>query len=146
MPGKTKQGGGLEVASSYKMKNSALHMGAKHGTPIHANYGAPAKKALVGDQHNLPEDLKAKIEAAPGKYTGHYNDPRMAQGSGMENEILHRSGQPTVQAPIAMKESPNEPEKATDEVEETEYEMLKKQRKNKLEKVQTGPIAKKYSK
>ena len=28
---------------------------------------SPVKKALVGDQHKLPEELKAKIEAAPGK-------------------------------------------------------------------------------
>ena len=31
------------MGSAYKMKNSVLHMGAKHGTPIHANYGSPAK-------------------------------------------------------------------------------------------------------
>jgi len=31
---------------------------------------SPAKKELVGDQHNLPEELKAKIEAAPGKMYG----------------------------------------------------------------------------
>jgi len=30
----------------------------------------PAKKALVGDQKNLPEHLKAKIDAAPGKMYG----------------------------------------------------------------------------
>ena len=29
--------------------------------------GSMAKKALVGAQNNLPEDLKASIEAAPGK-------------------------------------------------------------------------------
>ena len=67
MPGGNKPGGGLQVGSAYKMKNSALHMGAKHGAPIQKNYGAPTKKTLVGNQHNLPEDLKAKIEAAPGK-------------------------------------------------------------------------------
>tara|TARA_R110002073_G_scaffold70718_1_gene174347 strand:- start:362 stop:586 length:225 start_codon:yes stop_codon:yes gene_type:complete len=73
MPGGSKKGGGLEVGTAYKMKNTALHMGAKHGSPIIANYGAPTKnygaptkKALVGDQKNLPEGLKAKIEAAPG--------------------------------------------------------------------------------
>ena len=30
----------------------------------------PAKKALVGNQKNLPEHLKAKIDAAPGKMYG----------------------------------------------------------------------------
>ena len=29
---------------------------------------SPAKKSLVGNQKNLPEHLKAKIKAAPGKY------------------------------------------------------------------------------
>ena len=29
--------------------------------------GTMAKKALVGAQNNLPEELKSKIEAAPGK-------------------------------------------------------------------------------
>jgi len=36
---------------------------------MYRNYGVgtPAKKALVGNQGNLPEHLKAKIDAAPGK-------------------------------------------------------------------------------
>ena len=66
MPGGSKKGGGLKVGSAYKMKNSALHMGAKHGSPIQGNYSSPNKKTLVGGQNNLPEELKAKIEAAPG--------------------------------------------------------------------------------
>ena len=37
------------MGSAYKMKNSVLHMGAKHGTPIHANYASPAKgNAFIG--------------------------------------------------------------------------------------------------
>tara|TARA_R110002167_G_C12583914_1_gene643661 strand:+ start:625 stop:1113 length:489 start_codon:yes stop_codon:yes gene_type:complete len=31
---------------------------------------SPAKKELIGGQKNLPEELKAKIEAAPGKMYG----------------------------------------------------------------------------
>mgnify|MGYP003117627912 CR=1 FL=1 len=31
---------------------------------------SPAKKELVGGQHNLPAELKAKIEAAPTKMYG----------------------------------------------------------------------------
>ena len=31
------------------------------------NFPSPAQKALKGDQHKLPDHLKAKIEAAPGK-------------------------------------------------------------------------------
>ena len=43
----------------YKMK----------GSPMQRNYGigSPAKKALVGNQANLPEELKAKIDASPAK-------------------------------------------------------------------------------
>lgn len=51
--------------SGFKMKNSMLHKSAKYGSPMHANYGSPMDKALVGKQHNLPEGLKAKIEASP---------------------------------------------------------------------------------
>jgi len=43
------------------------HMAASPKSPA-AMYGkTPAKKTLVGDQANLPEHLKSKIEAAPGK-------------------------------------------------------------------------------
>jgi hypothetical protein len=96
------------MPSHYKMKNSALHMGAKHGSPIQGNYGSPNKDYSVNKgSHDHPH--------APTKYTGHYNDPRMAQGSGAENEVLHGSGQATVQAPIAMKGSAS-PAKNNDEV------------------------------
>ena len=38
------------------------------GTNTVAKYtDSPAKKPLIGDQDQLPEELKAKIEAAPGK-------------------------------------------------------------------------------
>jgi len=43
MPGKSKKGGGLEVGSAYRMKNSMLHMSAKTGSPMQANYGSPMK-------------------------------------------------------------------------------------------------------
>ena len=43
--------------SAAKMKKSPMKMAKK----------SPAKKALVGKQNNLPEELKAKIKAAPGK-------------------------------------------------------------------------------
>ena len=43
MPGESKEGGGLEVGSAYKMKNSALHKSAKYGTPMQMNYGSPNK-------------------------------------------------------------------------------------------------------
>ena len=40
---------------------------------------SPAKKALVGNQGNLPEHLKAKIDAAPGKM---YDSPAKSSGHG----------------------------------------------------------------
>lgn len=46
--------------SPYKMKGHTLP-GIKQ---------SPAKKELVGGQHNLPTELKEKIEAAPGKMYG----------------------------------------------------------------------------
>jgi len=46
-----------------KMKGSPYH---KHGSPYHMGQkDSPMNKALVGDQKNLPEHLKKKIEAAP---------------------------------------------------------------------------------
>ena len=51
--------------SGFKMKNSMLHKSAKYGSPMHGNYGSPMDKALVGDQKNLPPELKAKIKASP---------------------------------------------------------------------------------
>ena len=69
MPGVSKKGGGLEVGSAYKMKNSALHMGAKYGTPIQKNYGKGmpltegGKKAIMASDAN-PE-FKAAIANSP---------------------------------------------------------------------------------
>ena len=48
----------FDKTTGFKMRGSEFY---GHGNQ------SPAKKTLVGNQHNLPEDLKAKIEAAPGK-------------------------------------------------------------------------------
>tara|TARA_R110001583_G_scaffold172210_1_gene325916 strand:+ start:103 stop:531 length:429 start_codon:yes stop_codon:yes gene_type:complete len=48
--------------SPYKMKG--------HTLPGIKQRKSPAKKELVGGQHNLPTELKAKIEAAPTKMYG----------------------------------------------------------------------------
>ena len=42
--------------SPYKMKNSMLHKGAKHGAPVQMNYGSPAK--------GLYDNIKAGVSAA----------------------------------------------------------------------------------
>tara|TARA_R100001463_G_scaffold3804_2_gene15041 strand:+ start:826 stop:1620 length:795 start_codon:yes stop_codon:yes gene_type:complete len=50
-------------------KDSAMNMGSpyeKKGSPYHMGHKkSPMNKELVGKQHNLPEHLKKKIEAAP---------------------------------------------------------------------------------
>jgi len=50
------------------------------GKKIDRKYGSksPAKKALVGDQHNLPENLKSKIKASPSKMYGKKSPAKVA--------------------------------------------------------------------
>jgi len=60
--------------SPYKMKGHTLP-GIKQRT-------SPAKKELVGDQHNLPAELKAKIEAAPTKMYGKESPAKIIPGLG----------------------------------------------------------------
>ena len=43
----------------------AKHSQSRMGSPMKMDYGSPMEKELVGKQENLPEALKAKIEAAP---------------------------------------------------------------------------------
>ena len=77
LPGKSMHSGTSAHSSALKMKKESMAKMAKN---------SPMDKALVGNQKNLPEHLKAKIEAAPskmkkevspakhkkdGKYTGH---------------------------------------------------------------------------
>ena len=52
--------------SPYKMKGHTLP-GIKQSPAKGYGHKSPAKKELVGDQHNLPEELKSKIEASPAK-------------------------------------------------------------------------------
>lgn len=56
---------------NYKGTDKGYHGkdGSSHGdqSASKADYKSPSKKALVGDQHKLPDHLKAKIKAAPGK-------------------------------------------------------------------------------
>ena len=68
MPGGSKKGGGLKVGSAYKMKNSALHMGAKYGSPIQGNYSSPNKDYSIGKgSHDHPHG--AAKYASPAKET-----------------------------------------------------------------------------
>lgn len=48
----------------------------------------PLDKKLIGDQHKLPEALKAKIEAAPespAKFMGAFNTTAIRQGENLVN-------------------------------------------------------------
>tara|TARA_R110002020_G_scaffold302841_1_gene518282 strand:+ start:282 stop:554 length:273 start_codon:yes stop_codon:yes gene_type:complete len=62
MPGGSKPGGGLKV-TPYKMKNSALHKGAKYGSPIHANYSSPMKHEPWAKKHKQRSAHSATAEA-----------------------------------------------------------------------------------
>ena len=55
----------------------------------------PLKKALVGNQDNLPEELKAKIEAAPGKMKGFH---KMPDGTMMADSAMKKYDSPNKQA------------------------------------------------
>jgi len=72
MPGGNKAGGGLKTVA-YKMKNSMLHKGAKHGEPIQMNYSAPTKldvsklASIVGDIANVKKTMDNKKNPAPNK-------------------------------------------------------------------------------
>lgn len=52
----------LSTMKMAKKAGSPMDMGAK---PMKMKKGSPMDKALIGDQNNLPPELKAKIEAAP---------------------------------------------------------------------------------
>lgn len=85
MPGGSKKGGGLKVGSAYKMKNSALHMGAKHGSPIQGNYGSPNKDYSVGKgSHDHPHS-GAKY-ASPVKNDGKNRKKEVRIGSTQETD------------------------------------------------------------
>ena len=100
------------MGSAYKMKNSVLHMGAKHGTPIHANYASPAKgnaftKAMAdagGDYEKAKELLNSPagmVHSSPadmdhgspadmyGKSPAKEKKPIIEPGSG-KSVIIHK--------------------------------------------------------
>jgi len=64
MPGKSKKGGGLEVGSAYKMKNSTLRMGAKYGSPIQANFSLKNLKSRI---ENVVTTVKGNLEKSVEK-------------------------------------------------------------------------------
>tara|TARA_R110002020_G_scaffold235672_1_gene447803 strand:- start:1326 stop:1529 length:204 start_codon:yes stop_codon:yes gene_type:complete len=54
-------------------------------------YGkSPMMKKLIGKQHNLPEELKAKIEASPAKMYGK-KSPAKKYKSDAQRKAVHAS-------------------------------------------------------
>jgi len=49
-------------------KSCGCPSGCNCGSPAKMYGKSPSKKALVGNQKNLPKEIKDKILAAPGKY------------------------------------------------------------------------------
>lgn len=82
LPGKSIQVGTSAHSSALKMKKESMAKMYKD---------SPVDKALVGKQENLPEDLKAKIEASPAKQKAYGGTKTWAQGQkdsgGTLNEI-----------------------------------------------------------
>lgn len=70
LPGKSMHSGTSSHTSALKMKKHSMAKMYKD---------SPADKALVGKQENLPEDLKAKIEASPAKQKAYGGDGRTWQ-------------------------------------------------------------------
>jgi len=53
---------------------------------------SPMAKALVGKQHKLPEELKAKIEASPIKHMGHGKGLGMKHHGGGDGSVSGEEG------------------------------------------------------
>tara|TARA_R110002020_G_scaffold437023_1_gene647202 strand:+ start:2586 stop:3440 length:855 start_codon:yes stop_codon:yes gene_type:complete len=67
LPGKSMHSGTSSHGSALKMKKESMAKMAKKDSMAKMAKNSPMDKALVGNQNNLPEDLKAKIEASPAK-------------------------------------------------------------------------------
>lgn len=67
---------GMAKYKSDAQRKAAHASMAEKGAGKYGKHMGPEKE-LVGKQKNLPEELKAKIEAAPGKY-GHKKGPKKA--------------------------------------------------------------------
>ena len=60
-------------------KDSPNKMYGKKHSPAKMNHKSPLEKELVGKQHNLPAELKAKIEASPAKMYGKKSPMEMSR-------------------------------------------------------------------
>jgi len=86
---------------AFKMKGNPVKMGMIKGTAGHSSamkmkkeaamkMKSPMEKKLVGAQNNLPEELKAKIEASPAKQEGPTpeKNPKLQKGE-MEGTYVY---------------------------------------------------------
>ena len=86
LPGKSITSGTSAHRSALKMKKESMAKAMAPNKAMTPNKAmaknSPMDKALVGKQENLPEDLKAKIEASPVKKdyeTAAKNDPNLSE-------------------------------------------------------------------
>ena len=91
MPGGSKKGGGLKVGSAYKMKNSALHMGAKHGTPIQKNYGKGMPLTEGGKKAIMASDANPEFKAAIANSPVDMHSPVKKYKSAAQRKAVHAS-------------------------------------------------------
>jgi hypothetical protein len=56
---------------------------------------SPMMKKLIGKQHNLPEELKAKIDAAPTKMYGKKAAPIKNYKNPQEYKVFNMGNKPT---------------------------------------------------
>lgn len=91
MPGGSKKGGGLEVGSAYKMKNSALHMGAKHGSPIQKNYGKGMPLTEGGKKSIMASDANPEFKAAIANSPVDMHSPVKKYKSAAQRKAVHAS-------------------------------------------------------
>jgi len=71
------------------VKQNPKHVAAHSGSPAKLKKDSPMEKELVGKQKNLPEALKAKIEAAPESPAkmGHKDSPAKNMNKGYGQEV-----------------------------------------------------------
>ena len=83
----------------------AKHSQSRMGSPMKMDYGSPMEKELVGKQENLPEALKAKIEAAPEMRR---EGSPMHQEMTVYNDRLNKKGQTQEQIMVKKQDAVND--------------------------------------
>ena len=97
LPGKSIHSGTSSHGSALKMKKESMAKMAKKDSMAKMAKNSPMDKALVGKQENLPEDLKAKIEASPAKQKAYggtktWEEGMTASGGTLNDLVAKRKG------------------------------------------------------